>query len=38
MLRPWALIAEAWWYWFQRSTSDSVYACLIWNATLRRVL
>ncbi|QPD05118.1 MAG: hypothetical protein Nkreftii_002892 [Candidatus Nitrospira kreftii] len=38
MIRPWVFIAEVWWYWFHRSTSDSVYACLIWNATLRRVL
>ena len=38
MIRPWALIAEAWWYWFYSGTSDSAYACLIWNATLRRVL
>jgi hypothetical protein len=38
MIRPWAFIAEVWWYWFYRSTADSMYACLIWNETLRRVL
>jgi hypothetical protein len=38
MIRPWVLIAEAWWFCFRRSSSDSIYACLIWNATLRRVL
>ena len=38
MIRPWDLMVEVWWYCFPRTTSDSVYACLIWNATLRRVL
>ncbi len=38
MIRLWAFIAEVWWFWFHRSTADSMYACLIWNATLRRVL
>lgn len=34
----WTLIAEAWWEKFHRTTSDPLYTCLIWNATLRRVL
>lgn len=38
MIRPCALIAEAWWHCFHRSSFNPVYACLIWNQTLRRVL
>jgi hypothetical protein len=38
MIRRGALFATIWWYWFHRSTSGSVYACLIWNVMLRRVL
>lgn len=38
MIRPCARIAEAWWYYFHRSYADPMYACLIWNQTLRRVL
>lgn len=38
MIRPWDFIAEVWWYCFFRSYSDSIYASLIWNGTLRRVL
>jgi hypothetical protein len=38
MIRPWDLIVEMWWYYFPRSACDSAYACLVWNATLRRVL
>lgn len=38
MIKLWALIAEAWWYCFYRSSSDSMYASLIWNGTLRRML
>ncbi len=34
----WDLIAEARWDKFHRTTSDPLYTCLIWNATLRRVL
>ena len=38
MTRPWDFMVEVWWYCLPRTTADSVYACLIWNATLRRVL
>ena len=38
MIRPWAFIEEVWWYWSHQSNANSMYACLIWNATLRRVL
>ena len=38
MIGPWTLIAEAWRYGFHRSYADPIYACLIWNQTLRRVL
>lgn len=34
----WNLIAKAWWDKFHRTTADPLYTCLIWNATLRRVL
>ena len=33
MIRSWAFIIEAWWYSSHRSSTDSMYACLIWNAT-----
>jgi hypothetical protein len=38
MMGRWAFLGEVWWYWFRRSTAGPVYACLIWNATLRKVL
>jgi hypothetical protein len=38
MIRSWAFIAEACWYSFYRSSTDSMYVPLIWNGTLRRVL
>ena len=38
MTRPWTVIAEAWWHCYHRSSSDSIYTCLIWTETLRRVL
>lgn len=38
MIRPWALIVATWWNAFHRSASDPMYAYLIWNETLRRVL
>ena len=38
MVRLWTVIAETWWDCFHRSSSDSIYACLIWTETLRRVL
>ncbi len=38
MIGPWTLIAEAWWHCFHENASNPIYACLIWNATLRRVL
>lgn len=34
----WDFIAKAWWDTFHRTPSDPLYTCLIWNATLRRVL
>ena len=38
MIRWWAFIAEAWWHGFYRGSTDFIYASLIWNGTLRRVL
>lgn len=43
MIQLWTSIVEVCWYSFSRSpayrsSTDCMYACLIWNATLRRVL
>jgi len=43
MIKLWAFIVEVCWYSLYgspayRNSTDSMYACLIWNATLRRVL
>jgi hypothetical protein len=38
MNRLWAVIEEAWWRCITRRYSDSIYVCLLWGQTLRRVL